>query len=56
MAVNTLESFRERYTGRLILRWVKEFYADKQNKADFEKWYQERYGQPYVPKEVNYEN
>ncbi len=56
MAVNTLTPYRERRIVHTIWESAVDYFKNEENQKDFEKWYEERYGKPYLPKEANYEH
>ena len=56
MAVNTLTPYREQRIAYIVCRAAIDYFKNEENQKDFEKWYEERYGKPYLPKEANYEN
>ena len=48
----TVESAKK-YLGRLLIRSMNDFYANKENQRDFEDWYLKKYGKPYVKSREN---
>lgn len=36
----------------LLARTVREYFGDAQNRLEFEAWYEEKYGKPYVWRKI----
>lgn len=50
MSVNVPTAYEGKSIGSMLCRVVRDFFQDENNRHEFEKWYEQRYGKLYTPK------
>lgn len=55
MSVNIPTVYEGKSIGTMLCRVVRDFFQDENHRQEFVKWYEQRYGKPYIHKteEVN---